>query len=185
VAQHQRGTVTRLREPSGSIVSQVELGPAGRSGPQGVTATKTGVWIGIPNIGSVVRVDPASNTVVATIKTETSPCGGIAVQAEAVWVSSCYDDHFAVRIDPRTNTNVAEIDIGGNNGGAVIIDGSPWFPVANRLVRIDPATNRIDRVVEFAPDGFLGFGSAIGFDAVWIGGLEPGQVARIPLTSLE
>jgi streptogramin lyase len=122
---------------------------------------------------------------VATIKTETSPCGGIAVQAQAVWVSSCYDDHFAVRIDPRTNTNVAEIDIGGNNGGAVIIDGSPWFPVANRLVRIDPATNRIDRVVEFAPDGFLGFGSAIGFDAVWIGGLEPGQVARIPLTSLE
>jgi hypothetical protein len=27
-------------------------------------------------------------------------------------------------------------------------------------------------------------GSAIGFDAVWIGGLDPGQVARIPIAEL-
>ncbi len=57
--------------------------------------------------------------------------------SRTVWVSSCFDDH-AIRIDPRTNTLVAEIDIGGYNGGPIIVDGYPWFPVYNQLVRIDP-----------------------------------------------
>ena len=94
-----------------------------------------------------------------------------------------YDDHFAVRVDPQDNRNVAEIDIGGNNGGAIVVDGYPWFPVANRLVRIDPATNRVDRIVEFAKSGFEGYGTALGFDAVWVGGVS-GFVAKIPVDAL-
>ena len=184
VAQHRRGSVTRLGEPSAKVITLVEVGPAGAGGPHGITATKDGVWVGITNNHSIVRIDPSSNAVVATIETKTSPCGGIAVQPDAVWVSSCYDDHFAVRVDPRTNRNVAEIDIGGHNGGAVVVDGYPWFPVANRLVRIDPATNRIDRIVEFAKAGFDGYGTVIGFDSVWVGDFN-GSVAKIPIALLE
>ena len=183
VAQHRRGSVTRLREPSGDTVAQVDVGPAGRGGPHGVAVTSDSVWVGVTNISSVVRIDPSTNAVVATIPTATSPCGGIAVQPDAVWVSSCYDDHFAIRIDPRTNKNVAEIDLGGNNGGAVLVDGYPWFPVANRLIRIDPATNRIDRILEFTSQTFEGFGSAVGFDSVWVGGFN-GLIARIPVDAL-
>ena len=183
VAQHRGGTVTRLRETSGEAIAVIEVGPAGSSGPQGVAGDATAVWVGVPNIGAVVRIDPSTNKVVATVTTNVSPCGGIGLQPDAVWVSSCFDDHTIMRIDPRTNTLAAEIDIGGYNGGPVLVDGYPWFPVYNQLVRIDPATNRIDRIVKFAKSAeFEAFGTAVGFDSVWIGG--HGVVARIPIDAL-
>ena len=78
---------------------------------KGIAADAEGVWAGISDSGLVVRIDPSTNEVVAEIEVTTSPCGGIALQPDAVWVSSCYDDHYAIHIDPRTNELVAEIDI--------------------------------------------------------------------------
>ncbi|MFL5725791.1 MAG: hypothetical protein ACJ77F_05585 [Chloroflexota bacterium] len=184
VGQHRGGAVTRLDARSGAVVLEVKAGRGGRSGPQGVTATPDAVWVGIPNIKGVVRIDPETNKVVATIPTKTSPCGGIAATADAVWVSSCFDDKVVVRIDPRTNEVIGEFPIGGYNGGAILVDGYPWFPVGGRLVRLDPATNKADGVVQFA-DTFEGFGTAVGFGSVWVGDAPGGQVARIPLSVLE
>jgi hypothetical protein len=176
--------VTRLDGRSGKVTAEIEVGPAGAAGPQGVAVDKTAVWVGIPNIQSMVRIDPATNTVVSKITTKASPCGGLALAPDAVWVSSCFDDHFAIRIDPRTNALVAEIDIGGLNGGPILVDGYPWFPVYNQLVRIDPATNRIDRIVRFAKSAeFAAFGATVGFDSVWVGG--HGRIARIPIAALK
>ena len=183
VAQHRGGSVTRLAEPSGKIEAVIEVGAIGSGGPHGIAADKTGVWVGVHNKQSVVRIDPATNTVVATIKTDASPCGPIALTPDAVWESTCFDDHFAIRIDPRTNVLVAEIDLGGNNGGPIVVDGYPWFPVANQLVRVDPAANRVDRIVRFAKSAeFAAYGTVLGFDSVWIGG--QGRVAQIPIAAL-
>jgi len=184
VAQHRGGAVTRLEEPSGSIVTEIKVGNMGRAGPQGVTATADAVWVGIPNIEAVVRIDPAANKVVATIPVTTSPCGGIAATDDAVWVSSCFDDEKIVRIDPRTNAVVGEFPIGGHNGGPVVVNGYPWFPVGNRLVRINPGTNEVDGVVEFA-DAFQAFGTAVGFGSVWVGSIGGRNLARVPLDVLE
>jgi streptogramin lyase len=181
VAQQRGGSVTRLDEQSGQVVAEVPVSDAGFV--KGIAAGAQGVWAGISANGLVVRVDPSSNEVVATIETTTSPCGGIALQPDAVWVSSCFDDHYAIHIDPRTNELVAEIDIRGHNGGAVLVDGYPWFPVGNRLVRIDPATDRIDWIVAFAPDEFPSFGATLGFGAIWIGSID-GRIARIPIDTL-
>ena len=48
-------------------MTEIKVGHTGRSGPQGVTATADAVWVGIPNAEAVVRIDPATNKVVATI----------------------------------------------------------------------------------------------------------------------
>jgi streptogramin lyase len=184
VAQQRGGSVTRLEEPSGNVVAEVTMTGASADGfMKGVAADAQGVWVGISGSGVVVRIDPSTNEVVAQIETTTSPCGGIALQPDAVWVSSCFDDHYAVHIDPGTNELVAEIDIGGSNGGAVLVDGYPWFPRANRLVRIDPATDRIDQILEFTPNAFESFGATIGFDAIWVGSSD-GRIARIPMDAL-
>ena len=114
----------------------------------------------------------------------TSPCGGIAASEDAVWVSSCFDDEKIIRIDPRSNELVGEFAIGGHNGGAVVVNGYPWFPVGNRLVRFNPATNEVDGVVEFA-DAFQGYGTAVGFDSVWVGSIGGRNLARVPLNALE
>jgi hypothetical protein len=188
VAQHHGGSVTVLERASGKVIAVIAAGNPGSSGPQGVAVNANGGWVGVPNAGAVFRIDPETHQVVAKVETSTSPCGGIAIQADAVWVSSCFDDRKAIRIDPATNSVVAEIDIGGENGGAVIVDGYPWFPVANRLVRVDPATNAVDKVVQLDEVRFKGFGSVVAFDAVWIGGVGGegaiGGVARIPLSVL-
>ena len=183
VAQHRGGTVTRLDGRSGKVKAVIEVGPAGPAGPHGVIADKASVWVGVTNSESVVRIDPATNAVVATIKTNTSPCGGLALAPGAVWVSTCFDDHFAIRIDPRTIALVAEIDIGGPNGGPIIVDGHAWFPVNNQLVRIDPATNGIDRIVKFLEVRRL--------RGVWGDrrlrrrlGRRSGRIVRIPIDAL-
>jgi streptogramin lyase len=181
VAQQRGGSVTRLEDPSGQLVAEVPVSDAGFV--KGIAADAQGVWAGISARGLVVRVDPSTNEVVAAIETTTSPCGGIALQPDAVWVSSCFDDHYAIHIDPRTNEVVAEIDIRGHNGGAVLVDGDPWFPVGNRLVRIDPATDRIDQIVMFSPGEFTSFGATLGFDAIWVGSSD-GRIARIPIDAL-
>ena len=181
VAQQRGDSVTRLDESSGQVVAEVPFGHGGFV--KGIAADAQGVWAGISTEGPVVRIDPSTNEVVAEIEVTTSPCGGIALQPDAVWVSSCFDDHYAIHIDPRTNELVAEIDIRGRNGGAVLVDGDPWFPVGNRLVRIDPATDRIDQIVRFTPGEFTSFGATLGFDAIWVGS-DDGRIARIPLDEL-
>ena len=90
VAQQRGGSVTRLEEPSGHVVAEVPVSDAGFV--KGIAADAQGVWAGISDSGLVVRVDPSTNEVVAEIEVTTSPCGGIALQPDAVWVSSCYDD---------------------------------------------------------------------------------------------
>ena len=183
VAQHRGGSVTRLDGRSAKATAVIDVGPAGPSGPHGIVAAKKAVWVGVTNTQSVVRINPATNAVTATIKTNTSPCGGLALTGDAVWVSTCFDDHFAVRIDPRTNALVAEIDVGGPNGGPIVVDGHAWFPVNNQLVRIDPATNKIDRIVKFWSSAeFAAYGATVGFDSVWVGG--QGRISRIPITAL-
>ena len=181
VAQQRGGAVSRLDAPSGHVVAKVPVSDAGFV--KGIAADEQSVWTGISARGLVVRVDPSTNEVVAEIETTKSPCGGIALQPDAVWISSCFDDHYAIHIDPRTNELVAEIDIRGHNGGAVLVDGYPWFPVGNRLVRIDPATDRIDQIVRFTPGEFSSFGATLAFDAIWVGSND-GQIARIPIDAL-
>lgn len=181
VAQQRGGSVSRLDASSGQIVAEVPVSDVGFV--KGIAADEQSVWTGISAEGPVVRIDPATNEVVAVIETTTSPCGGIALQPDAVWVSSCFDDHYAIHIDPRTNELVAEIDIRGHNGGPVLVDGFPWFPVGNRLVRIDPATDRIDQILAFEPGEFESFGATLGFDAVWVGS-QDGRIARIPINAL-
>ena len=192
VAQEFGGSVTRLEASSGAVVKEIPVGIDGAAGPRGIAADSQGVWVGVPNEGSVVRIDPSTNEIVAEIEVTTSPCGGIALQPDAVWVSSCYNDHYVIHIDPRTNELVAEIDVGGFNGVPVLVDGYPWFPVGNRLVRIDPATDRIDQIVAFwfrsdfglMPDEFPSFGATVGFDSIWIESSD-GRMARIGLDALQ
>ena len=50
-------------------------------------------------------------------------------------------------------------------------------------MRINPATDRIDQILEFTPNAFESFGATIGFDAIWVGSSD-GRIARIPIDAL-
>jgi YVTN family beta-propeller protein len=77
--------------------------------------------------GTVTRIDPAMNAVVATIPVGHDPFG-IAFGAGAIWVANRTD--FTVsRIDPRSNRVVATIRIGNRPQGIAAGGDAVWVSV--------------------------------------------------------
>jgi len=196
VGDHHGGAISRIDPATGTVVATVEGGLPGPDGPQAISLGFGSVWVGIPNTSSVIRIDPVTNAVQATIvePAATMPCGGLANTADAVWVSSCGETTVIARIDPRSNTVVATIDLGGHAGDAFVVDGDVWFPVEDHmgptgpvpgtLVRIDPATDRVDRALGIA--AHFGAGSAVVVgDSLWVVDLSgDGRILRIPSSAL-
>ena len=149
-----------------------------------IAATDEAVWVA--SSGVLERIDPATNTVVATVGLPDRSISAITADAAAVWVVTVGDDGgqptgILVRIDTATNEIAAEIPLGPEvagyddsvmlGAGSVWVLGVRWFEeedveYGSDLIRIDPATNE---VVARIPIG--GFGMVMGTDEVWgVGG---------------
>ena len=76
---------------------------------------------------SVVRIDPETNTVQATIPVGRRPTG-IAVGSDAVWVANAGDGTLS-RIDPETNEVAKTIRVGSSPSGVTAAAGSIWVTV--------------------------------------------------------
>ena len=91
-------------------------------------------------VESVYRIDPATNTVRATIRMP-SAVGGLAVGPDAIWTSG-WGDGTVYRIDPATNEISGSISTGfGNLGPPMVAFDSVWVSAMDRnvVLRIDPA----------------------------------------------
>jgi DNA-binding beta-propeller fold protein YncE len=119
---------------------------------------------------SVVRMDPGTGVEQARIPV-TGGTWGITAAAGAVWVA---DGHFKPgvlsRIDPNTNTVIAEIAMPVRTRNLVGTDDALWVtgeakpgqPVS--LLRVDPASNTITAPID-APGDAVGL--AINGNYVW------------------
>jgi streptogramin lyase len=131
---------------------------------------------GTPNL---VRIDPATNEVVATIPVPDRLCQGFVATDDAIWV--CAVDAF-VRVDPATNAITGTVPITGTQGsyqpvfggGRVWALGSGSF-VSDTVIRLDPAT---EETATFAMSGPVG-GLAFGFGALWLTITRDGTVVRL------
>jgi hypothetical protein len=155
---------------------------------RGLTDVATGlggVWV--TGAGGIVRVDPATDEVVAEIVVPgTGDYSQIAVGEGSVWVTAPElrpdgSRGNLVRIDPDTNDVAATIHLGGPIGGVAVGGGSVWVTlpedVASTVFRVDPAT---DQVVDTVRVG-VGVGSVIfGEGSVWANHeFDVGSVTRI------
>lgn len=105
----------------------------------------------------------------------------MVVTDDAVWISN--DKINAVqRIDPRSNTVVAKIDLPAPPcSGLAFGFGSVWVPLAGTprsLARVDPSTNRIAAILPFGTADDEG-GIAAGGDSLWIVSDQQGTLLRI------
>jgi virginiamycin B lyase len=144
--------------------------------PTRLAVTEDAVWVLTPSDGSIARIDPATNDVVATIGVGRAP-SGLAVGAGAVWVSR-HSDGAVVRIDPATNQVVATISVGRAPGAMTVAGGVVWvtLPEAGGLGRIDPAGNRSTVVpVPRCCAGEL----AAGDGALWVANRGDGTLVRV------
>ena len=188
MANHRGGTVSRIDPTTNTVVATIPVGNTGPSGPHHVGLGLGSVWVGVPNTSSVYRIDPTTNKVQATIAIPAvaSPCSGFAFGEKAVWMSSCFDTTMLVRIDPVANKVVATIQLRGYGDDPIMVNGVPWLGVEStsggpaRLVRIDPTTNTIDRIVSLG-DGFMGGNLVVANGSVWATDGANNKILRLPL----
>ena len=145
--------------PAGSlIIRRCDL-------PSGVASGAGSVWAGRNDLEAVVRIDPATDRVVATI-----PVGirifGMTAADDAVWVTS-YEDNAVVRIDPRSNQVVARLQVPHGPAAVLITPTAVWLSdnTGLLLTKIDPRSNAVRAEV---PVGSGPFPMALAAGSLWV-----------------
>jgi YVTN family beta-propeller protein len=85
--------------------------PVGRDSPTWIEATNTAVWAASGPTNSVVRIDPATNRVVAVVAVGTFPVDGVVGPDGFVWIP-VQGDGTVARIDPATNRVAGTVKVG-------------------------------------------------------------------------
>jgi DNA-binding SARP family transcriptional activator len=159
----------RIDAATNRVVARIRVPGAHELYHTEVATGEGAVWTSNIGAGSVTRVDPESNAIVATIPVWPSnncaqdqalaKCSspiGIATTDGAIWVA-LHRVWKVVRIDPATNEVVATIPIGVGPAqagpsaltaakGQVYVGGNAWYGGDRFLKRIDAATNAVARV---------------------------------------
>jgi len=144
--------------------------------PSGVAVGAGTVWTGRNDRQAVLRLDPASGRVVATI-----PVGfhvfNLAADAASVWVVS-FEDNMVARIDPATNTVTVRQSLLHAPSGVVIADGSAWISRSGNatVVRLDAMTGALQAEI---PVGRRPLPLAVGTGSIWVRCEQDSTVSRI------
>jgi streptogramin lyase len=156
--------VVRIDPRTNRVVDRIPVDP-----PSGLAFGQGSVWATSAGYGTVSRIDPQSDKVVAKIKVGRGVVD-IAVDESsgAVWVASAYlpknyggydnpkysEDRNLTRVDPETNRVVEEIPIEahsqyGGAGNVAVGEGAVWvLSEDGKLLKVDPATNEIAAMVD-------------------------------------
>jgi DNA-binding SARP family transcriptional activator len=168
------GAVLFLGTRSGDPVGQVSTGPGAGRMRFGLGA----LWK-LEDPGELLQIDPSTMRLKRTIPIGFA--GDIAMAGNGVWVSG--DTNMLVRVDPIYGTVAQRIrlphhglDQPRSGGGVAFGAGSVWAAQGHsRVLRIDPAGERIQRVVDVPDAGVLAFGGG----ALWVASGELGTLTKI------
>jgi len=174
VSNEPKDTVSRL-DPKSNGVTTIAVGKAPCSG---LAAEFGSLWV--PNCGdkTISRVDLKTSAITATIRTGIGQSeGSIVAGAESVWIVTDEKGTLA-RIDPATNSAVAEVYVPSGSYGIAFGEGAVWVTSTahDSVTRVDPQTNLI---VETIPVGKAPRFIAAGLGAVWTLNQGDGSVSRI------
>jgi YVTN family beta-propeller protein len=195
----EEGSVLRLKPKTGRVEREIRVD--GHPWLGGIAAGEGAVWATVlrfdphrrpQNRFVLVRIDPGSNRVAATVELAAGGraptiVGAPAVGEGAVWLPTAVGEAGPadlLRINPRTNSVVARIPIGTSAARVGFAGGSVWVtdPRDNTLTRIDARTNAVVGVPIRTGGGSTGVVGAYG--ALWVTNNRDGTVARIDLKNL-
>jgi YVTN family beta-propeller protein len=149
-ALSDRGTLFRIE--NGKVGQKIDL-EAGR--PYNLWAGAGSMWAIDDGTGQVIRVDPATNQVVAKVQVGDGPAD-MAFAGRSAWVIN-HRDRTLVVIDTRTNRARTLATIAEQNAAPermALLRGSLWITGRGMdLWQVDPATGRVSRTVEIGGSG--------------------------------
>jgi virginiamycin B lyase len=166
------GTLTRIDPATNSVLNVVPLPSTGISGPETIATGEGSLWVTVLVFdeqfnaapGSVLRIDPATAAVQATIAVGKQPLG-ITIALGSAWVTNATDGSV-MRIDAATNQVVASVPLGGTPIGVAAAEGSIWIASTDGTVtRIDPATNQVMATIHTQTSAAY---VAAGGGAIWV-----------------
>ncbi len=138
------------------------------------------LWI--PSCGKqkreLIRADAKTGAIQATIAaTPADSEGGITTGAGSVWLVTS-DSSVLDRIDAKTNTIVAHIELPKGSFNPIFAGGSVWVAsnAGNALIRVDPTTNKVVGTTAIGPKPrFL----TVGEGSIWVLNQGDGTVSRV------
>lgn len=167
----------RVDLKTNKITATLFVGPANSEG--GITATADSIWLTSDMKGTLSRIDPDTNRVVAEITVPKGSSVAVTGDDKAVWVVST-ETSQVVRIDPNTNLITDRIAVGPNPRFTTVGAGSIWTlnQGDGTVSRIDTKTRKLVTNIEV---GVPGGGGEIAFGEgfVWV------TVFEIPLTQID
>ena len=156
-------TLRRLDPATGAVQAMITLPELGER----VLALPGALWVTAPDAQAIMRIDPATRAVVATVPACDVKPHGLTEAGGSLWVA-CYVDGQVLRIDTESNRVVDRIRLAYGVHSLAIGAGSIW--VTNResgqLSRIDMATRRVVATLRTGSSPAVLF--ALG--AVWVSG---------------
>jgi hypothetical protein len=164
------GTLERLDPRTNEVLASIPL-PGGSYSAHFITAGPLGIFLANNYDGSVLRVDPDTNTVKVIANAGSSALQPVELDG-ALWVNT---GSGLARINPTTGATTLRIDL-GRRIQALASDGrSLWAGTDGpRVVRVDPRTGRT--TVARLPAG-VKFVSVVAADpatgAVWVASDSP------------
>jgi virginiamycin B lyase len=189
------GAVWRIDPASNRVVARISLGGPLRE-TISVSAIRGAVWVasrGEGEHGVLFRVDPARQRVVAEIPLDGVPTA-VAASPAAAWVVTA--GGRVVVVDSKRNRVAGSVNTGGGpllgfSQTIALGGGGVWLaePLAEQVVRIDPANRRVVARIRAAGATNL----SVGQGAVWVVSsrgllrIDPGDdrvVAAVPAAEL-
>ena len=147
--------------------------------PFGAVQARGALWVTVSGEGKLLKLDPATNKVLARVKVGISPYS-VASGAGSLWVGNAGWSTVS-RVNPVTRKVVKTIKAGTEPNGLVYAFGAVWVGdrLGNKLLKIDPATNRVVGSLPLhAPDWVTADESAL-----WVSE-EEGSVAKVDPATL-
>ena len=168
-------------KPAGASGLRVAATIEVQGAPSGMVMAAGSLWVSL-GVDGIVRIDPATNEIVARVQP-----GGVSLAAGfgSIWAVDIFAD-VLLRIDPGTNRITDRIPVGGLPTGIAIGHGSVW--VANQLdstvSRVSPETGRTVATIQLERGGIWPDAIVATSGAVWAVAGDGNVVDRIrPATS--
>ena len=126
-----------------------------------VAITPDGVWIGSTGPFAVHKIDPNTNTLVATVYLRGNPCAGLAIGFGSLWIPLCGRTPSLAKVDLKTNKlrTVFKVGPAGREGGVTTSPDGVWLVVDKNgsLARIDPDSGSIRSTTRIPPGSYNPF----------------------------
>ncbi|MBS1853834.1 MAG: hypothetical protein JST11_00595 [Acidobacteria bacterium] len=159
------GGIARIDPKSGKVTAMLAFGAY--AARPGIAADSDSVWVLADDRGTLVRIDPAQNLVVAGLRVSPD-CGSLLNAASALWMA-CPAENKIVRIDPETNVATKTIDVSARPSALVFGEDALWVlcEKEGKIDRVDPKTGKVTHTIELGAPA-AGGSLAIGEGSLWV-----------------